>query len=405
MLAKPKLSIQLPPWLRSQLTADGAIALLTLTMIAVFHGIAAQDRLLLNLYYIGIVGAAYVLIKRRALALTVLVIFVASGTTLAQVYLTAGSGRGDPLLDPVVNIVSLCVLLFLIWQLGTEAYRFQVEQQRMRIRQVIEQKAVEIRAIALQRTSHEVRQPLSAIMAITETLLDGSIGDISSMQREFVQDIDDCAKHLMSLINDILDYAKAEAGMIQLVPEMVALPELIDQCITIVEPKAGENEVAVTAQVEPDASEIVADPLRLKQIVLNLLTNAVKFNEHGGVVKMHVRSEQDDVVISVRDTGRGIEPEQMENLFDPYYQAAYGDQGIGTGLGLSITKQLVQLHGGSISVESVVGSGSVFNIRLPRNQADPAENPPTDKPQDEDALIPLDPAWPGLENNTPCPVN
>lgn len=405
MFAKPKLSIQLPPWLRAHLTSDGAIAVLTLAMIAVFHGIAAQDRLLLNLYYIGIVGAAYVLIKRRALALTVLVIFVASGTTLAQVYLSAGSGNGDPLMDPVVNIVSLCVLLFLIWQLGTEAYRFQVEQQRAKIRQVIEQRAIEIRAIALQRTSHEVRQPLSAIMAITETLLDGSIGEISSMQREFVEDIDDCAKHLMSLINDILDYAKAEAGMIKLVPEMVALPELIDQCITIVDPKAAETEISVTAQVEPDASEIVADPLRLKQIILNLLTNAVKFNEQGGFVKMHVRREQDDVVISVRDTGRGIEPEQLKNLFDPYYQAAYGDQGIGTGLGLSITKQLVQLHGGSISVESVVGSGSVFNIRLPREQATGNDDAPQDQQKDGDEPVMVESGWADLEEHAACPVN
>jgi signal transduction histidine kinase len=275
----------------------------------------------------------------------------------------------------------------------------------MRIKQVIEEKAIEIRAIALQRTSHEVRQPLSAILAITETLLDGSIGEISSMQREFVEDIDDCANHLMSLINDILDYAKAEAGMIKLVPEMVALPELIDQCITIVEPKAGEKDVAVTAQVEPNVGEVVADPLRLKQILLNLLTNAVKFNEQGGFVKMHVRGERDDVVISVRDTGRGIEPKQVENLFDPYYQAAYGDQGIGTGLGLSITKQLVELHGGSISVESVVGSGSVFNVRLPRDQAPAAEDAATDPHRDENSLGSVASAWPALQDNTTSPVN
>jgi signal transduction histidine kinase len=386
------------------LTAEGAIAVLTLTMIAIFHGIAAEDRLLLNLYYIGIVGAAYVLIKRRALALTVLVIFVASGTTLAQVYLSAGSGNSDPLLDPVVNIVSLCVLLFVIWQLGVEAYRFQVEQQRMRIKQAIEKKAIELRAIALKRTSHEVRQPLSAILAITETLLDGTIGEISSMQREFVQDIDNCGKHLMSLINDILDYAKAEAGMIKLMPETVVLPELIDQCITIVDPKASESEIAVTARVESDSSEIMADPLRLKQVLLNLLTNAVKFTEQGGLVKVHVRSEQGDVIISVCDTGRGIESEQLENLFDPYYQAAYGDQTIGTGLGLSITKQLVELHGGSISVESIVGSGSVFIVRLPRDHALASENTTADQHHHANSPTTAESAWFSLQENTTSPV-
>jgi signal transduction histidine kinase len=314
--------------------------------------------------------------------------------------LSAGSGKGDPLLDPVVNVVSLCILLFLIWQLGAEAYRFQIEQQRMRIRQLTEKKAIEIRAIALQRTSHEVRQPLSAILAITENLLDGSIGEISSMQRGFVEDIDDCAKHLMSLINDILDYAKAEAGMIKLAPEVVALPELIDQCITVVHSKASEKNVTVTAQVEPDASQIVADRLRLKQILLNLLTNAVKFNEQDGLVKMHVRGEQGDIVISVCDTGRGIEPKLVENLFDPYYQAAYGDQGIGTGLGLSITKQLVELHGGAITVESVVGSGSVFNVRLPRDQAPAAEDAAPNVHLAENVSVAVESGWFGPQEET-----
>lgn len=395
MLARSTLSDRLPRWLREQLTADKTIALLSLAMIAIFHGIAAQDRLLLNLYYIGIVGAAYVLIKRRALVLAVLVIFVASGTTLAQIYLSAASGNKDPLMDPAVNIVSLSVLLFLAWQLGTEAYRFQMEEQRTRIQQVISKKAVEIRAIALQRTSHEVRQPLSAILAITETLLDGSIGEINALQGEFVEDIDDCARHLMSLINDILDYAKAEAGMVKLAPEAIALPELVNQCMTIVDPAAEEKNVTLTGHVESDADEIAADPLRVKQIFLNLLTNAVKFNEPGGHVKLHVRNEREFVVISVRDTGRGIEPDQLNNLFDPYYQAAYGDQGIGTGLGLSITKQLVELHGGSIQVESVVGAGSVFHVRLPRAPATVAEN----------AAVSAESAWAGLKENRLCPVN
>jgi signal transduction histidine kinase len=330
---------------------------------------------------------------------------VAGGTTLAQVYLAAGSGHRDPLLDPVVNTASLCILLFLIWLLGTEAYRFQVEQHKLRIRRIIEEKSVAIRAAALQRTSHEVRQPLSAILAITETMLDGSIGEISQMQREFVEDIDDCAKHLMTLINDILDYAKAEAGMIKLAPEIVALPELIEQCITIVDAKAGQNEVTVTAQVEPDASEIVADPLRLKQVLLNLLTNAVKFNERGGFVRMHVREDANDVVISVRDTGRGIEPEQLENLFDPYYQAAYGDQGIGTGLGLSIAKQLVELHGGTISVESVVGSGSAFTIRLPRSAGGDAQTSPAEQSLDDTAPAIIASAPAAQPDDVPCPVN
>ena len=358
--------------IRPCFTVDVGLAAMTLVMIAAFHGVAAEDRLLLNLYYIGIAGAAYALVKRRAFALTVLVVFVAAGTTLAQVYFAAKSGYSDPLLDPIADAVSLFVLLAIGWVLGVEAYRFQTEEHRRRVKRQIEEQAMATRAAALTTTSHEVRQPLSAILSITETLLDESAGPMNEVQLDFIQDVDRCARHLMALINDILDFAKAEAGMIELAHETVALPELVDQCMTMIEPRATEAGVAVTAHVEPGVTEVVADPLRLKQVLLNLLSNAVKFNEQGGFVKMQVRADKDDVLISVRDTGRGISEEQMEHLFDPYYQAAHGDQGIGTGLGLSIIKHLVELHDGKVSVESVVGSGSVFTVRLPSRGCQPA---------------------------------
>jgi signal transduction histidine kinase len=173
----------------------------------------------------------------------------------------------------------------------------------------------------------------------------------------------------MDLVNNNLDYAKAEAGMIRLAYEMVALPELVRLCITMLEPKAGQAGVRITAHIDADVPEIVADPLRLRQILINLLSNAVKFTKPGGSVKLHVRPSDRDVLISVRDTGRGLTAEQMERLFDPYYQAAQGDQGIGTGLGLAIVRHLVQLHEGSISVESVPSVGTCFTVRLPRTCA------------------------------------
>jgi len=354
---------------RKLFTAETGVAVLALLMIAVFHGSASEDRLLLNLYYIAVLGVSYSLVRRRAFALAVLVVFVAAGTTLAQVYVAADRVNDDPLLGPLADVTSLFVLLLLGWRLGMEAYRFQTEEHRLQVQRQIDEKAMATRAAALTSTSHEVRQPLSAILTITETLLDESAGPMNQVQHEFVADIDECAKHLMALVNDILDYAKAEAGMIELVHETVALPALVDQCITMVEPRATQAGVAITAQIDPEVSEVIADPLRLRQILLNLLSNAVKFNEQGGLVKMQVRADRGDVLISVRDTGRGIRPEQMDRLFDPYYQAAHGDQGIGTGLGLSIIKHLVELHGGSISVESVPNSGSTFSVRLPKDGA------------------------------------
>jgi signal transduction histidine kinase len=360
--------------IRQCFTIEVGLAVLALGMIACFHGVASEDRLLLNLYYIGIAGTAYALVKRKAFALTAMVIFVAAGTTLAQVYLEPKAGGGDPLVDPIVDLTSLFVLLLLGWRLGMEAYHFQTEEHRLQVQRQVEERAMATRAAALTSTSHEVRQPLSAILCITETLLDESTGPMNEVQRDFVEDIDRCAKHLITLVNDILDYAKAESGMIKLSPETVALPELVDQCIKMVEPRATESGIVLTANVGAEVMEIVADPLRLKQILLNLLSNAVKFTRRGGFVKMQVRESGPEVLISVRDTGRGISEEQLEHLFDPYYQAAHGDQGIGTGLGLSIIKHLVELHGGCVSVDSVVGSGSVFTVRLPREGRANAES-------------------------------
>lgn len=349
--------------------AEAALATLTLIMIAVFHATAAEDRLLLNLYYIGILAGSYALVKRRALALAVLVILVTAGTTMTQVYLSAEGGRGDPLLTPLGNVTSLFVLLFLAWRLGKEAYHFQSEEHRLQVQRQIEEKALATRAAALASTSHEVRQPLTAISTITETLLDGTAGPLSELQHEFMVDVDESVKHLMDLINDILDHAKAEAGMIELARETIALPAIVDQCVGMVASKAAAAEVTITVDVEPEAGEILADPLRLRQILINLLSNAVKFNARGGLVEMQVRGDTDDVLITVRDTGKGIREEQLDRLFDPYYQASHGDQGMGTGLGLAIIKQLVELHEGSISVKSKLNSGSTFTVRLPKHGA------------------------------------
>jgi signal transduction histidine kinase len=253
-----------------------------------------------------------------------------------------------------------------------ETVRIQKDAREAAIQRRFEKQLVAMRAAALRSTSHEVRTPLSTILAINETLLNGSAGKLNEVQRDFLNDTEIAAQHLMALVNDILDYAKAEAGMIKLSPESVALVELVDQCVAMVERKAAEARVEITVNVASDVSEIIADPLRIKQVLLNLLTNAIKYTEPGGLVNVRVRLDGKSVLISVRDTGRGIAEEKIEYLFNPYYQAATTDQGIGTGLGLAIIKHLTELHGGSVTVESVRGSGSVFTVRLPqRAKIDP----------------------------------
>ena len=170
----------------------------------------------------------------------------------------------------------------------------------------------------------------------------------------------------------MLDYAKAQAGQVELALQTVSLPDLVQQCVAISEVRAKENGVPAFRERGGGVAEITADPLRLKQALLNLLSNAVKFTPQQGLVKVQVRKKDSDVLIGVRDTGRGISPEKMQHLFDPYHQAERGP-GAGTGLGLAITKFLVELHGGSISVDSAPGSGSLFTLRLPVQGATPAQ--------------------------------
>jgi signal transduction histidine kinase len=354
------------PQLRKPGLIECALVALTVAFVAAFHSAAMEDRLLLILYAIGVVGSVYTLVRRRAFVLAVMVVTGAGSAFLANVYFDSAADSWHPMLDPLRDIAALGILLFLIVKLIFEAYRVQKEDREREVRRAFEEKMVAMRAAALRSTSHEVRTPLGTIIAINETLLNGTAGSLTAIQKDFLKDIDDAAKHLMSLVNDILDYAKAEAGMIQLAPEPVALVELVDQCVTMVEPRAEKAGIHVTAHVASDVNEVVADPLRLKQILLNLLSNAIKYNERDGLVNVRVRGDGNHVLISVRDTGRGIAADQLEHIFNPYFQAAREDQSIGTGLGLAIIKHLTELHGGTISVESVPQTGSVFAVRLPR---------------------------------------
>jgi signal transduction histidine kinase len=341
------------------------IAALTLVLVFTFHGSAAEDRFLLILYYFGISSAAYLLFKRGALVLTVIVASVAAGTTLGYLYFHAPRDLGSTGLHQVRDFIAFCALLALCFKLAVDAYHWQSQESRLRRQRELEENTIATRAAALTCTSHEVRSPLAAIVAITEILLDGSAGELTHEQKDLLGEVDRSGKHLMSLVNDILDYAKAQAGRMKLAMETVSVPDLISQCVAIAN-VLGENKgVQVTHQIDTGVGELMADPLRLKQIILNLLTNAVKFSSDDSVVRIHVRSKDGCILISVRDTGRGIGPDILATLFSPYHQAAIEDRGIGTGLGLAITKLLVELHGGTLGVDSSPGVGSLFTVRLP----------------------------------------
>ncbi|QDT12078.1 sensor histidine kinase [Planctomycetes bacterium K23_9] len=347
-------------------SAEVLIFALAVSFMAAMHTFAFGDRMMLIMYYLAAVGSAYALFNRQAIGLASAVVAILAATMFAELYYSAEPDTWNPVFDWARDMIGLGSLMYLTVRLMIACYKMQREEKRRLLQSKIEVQLVAMRAEALRQTSHEVRTPLSTITAISETLLDGSTGELTGDQREFVEDIDEAAQHLLALVNDILDYAKAEAGMIRLAPQPVALTELVDQCVTMVTPRAKAAGVSVTAQVDPKLSEVTADPLRLRQILLNLLSNAIKYNSEGGNVIVRIRPDgESDFRISVRDTGRGIAPEHLEHLFEPYYQAAIADQGIGTGLGLAIIKHLTELHGGTIDVESVVGTGTMFAVKLP----------------------------------------
>jgi signal transduction histidine kinase len=185
---------------------------------------------------------------------------------------------------------------------------------------------------------------------------------------EYAQLINSSGKHLLSLVNDLLDLSRIEAGKLELRCETVALDALIAECCETIAPRARQGKLTLHQDVDPSLPLLDADPRALKQILLNLLTNAVKFGNPGstiGVVAVHEPSG--GVMLEVRDTGIGIAPEDQAKVFERFGQASHGIAGIekGTGLGLPIVKGLVEAHGGTIELESELGRGTTIRIRLP----------------------------------------
>jgi PAS domain S-box-containing protein len=268
------------------------------------------------------------------------------------------------------------------------------------IEQALQQKNLELEAASrmksefLANMSHELRTPLNAIIGFSEVLKDGMVGSLTEQQRGFIGDIFGSGKHLLSLINDILDLSKIEAGKMSLDLETVELSGVFANSASIMREKAASRRVQVDLEIAPELGSVQADGRKLKQIVYNLLSNAVKFTGEGGRVTLRARVVPRSEVgqmdgewpgrslpladahapefasfmeISATDTGIGISPEGMERLFRPFSQV---DSGLarrfeGTGLGLAMVKLLAELHGGTVAVQSAVGEGSRFTVWLP----------------------------------------
>ncbi len=225
-----------------------------------------------------------------------------------------------------------------------------------------------IKSEFLANMSHELRTPLNSIIGFSELLKLNYDGELNEKQEEYVDYVHSSGKFLLSLINDILDLSKVEAGKIELVPEKISLSDTVNETLNLINEKAAKHNVILEVELDPEADFIEVDKTRVKQILFNLLGNAVKFSkEDGGKVTVTAKKAGSMVQVSVSDTGIGIKEEDMGKLFKEFQQL---DSGIsrayeGTGLGLVISKKLVELHGGTITVESKYGEGSTFTFSLP----------------------------------------
>ncbi len=221
----------------------------------------------------------------------------------------------------------------------------------------------------LANISHELRTPLNSIIGFSEVMKDGMTGPLSEEQKGFLHDIWGSGKHLLRLINDILDLSKIEAGMMELELGEVSPKELIEGGLYMFREKALRHRIQLTTKVSADVASltIMADERKLKQVVLNLVANALKFTPEGGTVGILAEKTDDSLVISVTDTGIGMAREDIGKLFQPFRQldTTLTKKYEGTGLGLHLCRKFVELHGGAIWVESEVGKGSRFSFSIP----------------------------------------
>jgi signal transduction histidine kinase len=226
--------------------------------------------------------------------------------------------------------------------------------------------ASENKSAFLAGMSHELRTPLNAVIGFSQVLKRRMAGELNARQAAYVEDIVESGEHLLALINDVLDLARVEAGRMELALEPVSIVDAIDLALTMVRERAEQHSISLSSRIEPDLPKVEADRVRLRQVVLNLVTNAVKFTPDGGRVEVRARrASGNEVEVAVSDTGIGIPREERERIFEEFHRVTEAGAAEGAGLGLPLTRRLIELHGGRISVESAVGAGSTFTVRLP----------------------------------------
>jgi signal transduction histidine kinase len=245
--------------------------------------------------------------------------------------------------------------------------QLQVQSDLREMKDVAEQ-ANRAKSEFLATMSHELRTPLNAIIGFSEFIKSETLGPINVPRyRDYLNDIHSSGNHLLSIINDILDMSKIEAGEMKVAEESVDLADTVDKCVRLMADQAAKGGVTIDVDVPRDLPRLSGDRRMMSQIVLNLLSNAVKFTPPAGKVSLAVSNDAEGVLISVRDTGIGIPADKLDLVLEPFRQADSSDKRVygGTGLGLSLVKSMIELHGGSIEIHSVEGEGTEVEIRLP----------------------------------------
>lgn len=284
----------------------------------------------------------------------------------------------DGVLATLVSIVDISAQKSREAQLAqaTEQVRAQAAETQLLNRELQRQQQVAISANRaksdfLARMSHELRSPLNAILGFSEVISGNMLGQTEmSRYQGYAGDIHEAGTHLLALINDILDLSKVEAGRLELNFEPVDLRELVQSCLPLTAPLAERRSVEIRAEFDAGALTVEADALRLRQVVLNILSNAVKFTLAGGEVVLSLREIGEEIEMQCADTGIGMSPEQLDVALQPFGQVVtespYAQ--VGTGLGLPIVVSLVELHNGRFSIHSLPNVGTRVTIRLPKRQ-------------------------------------
>jgi signal transduction histidine kinase/CheY-like chemotaxis protein len=233
----------------------------------------------------------------------------------------------------------------------------------------------------LANMSHELRTPLNAIIGFSELLLDPGFGGLGEDQKSHVEDILGSGRHLLDLINDILDLSKIEAGKMHLNRECFDMAPAVDEAMALLRIEAGKKQIDLTSRVDGESAGILADRSKVKQVMYNLLSNAVKFTPAGGRVSVTVVREEGLLSVSVADTGIGIGAEDQERIFQAFTQVdgSYARQYQGTGLGLALVKKFIEMHGGQVKLTSTINVGSTFSFRIPLLQP-PGSRDPVPRP-------------------------